>query len=268
MFKKGRLLDPRKFRLSILKKAFDMVIRFLTATYVLYCIVYSAGAQVTDNSYGANPSSNPNLQRRQLLQQRQQPAVTAINLSGTIEAVATGRIQFRTDSNEKWMAVLNPQTKIQVTGEAGADFLRPGMYVRFTADVDKRGAAAERVEELTVFTPEQKNAGGNFSRPAREGAKPEGLDAGRPSAIGPNTVQGKITSFKKNKLQIKLDKGTALYELSDNPKIRLDLADYSWARRGDKIQVQGMKTTGVNGLVQAAQVNIQLAEQLGEKKKK
>ena len=57
-------------------------------------------------------------------------------------------------------------------------------------------------------------------------------------------------------------------ELSDNPKIHLDLADYTMARKGDKIKVQGLKMAGAAGAVQAMQVKIELAGPLGEKKKK
>ncbi|MGD0382576.1 MAG: hypothetical protein ABSA77_03575 [Thermoguttaceae bacterium] len=225
-----------------------MSIRFLMAIYVLFYAVVSAEAQVIGYPYGVKSSQ----QRQQQLQQQQ--AMTMLDISGTIEALATGRIQMRTDSNEKWMIVLNPQTKVQVTGEVGTDFLRPGLFVQLKADVDKRGVAADKIEELTIVTPPQE--------------KSRGLEGGKASATGPSTVQGRVVSFKKNKLQIKIDKATVLCELSDNPKIHVDLADYSMARKGDKIKVQGMKATGTTGLLQAAQVKIELAEPLGEKKKK
>jgi hypothetical protein len=242
-----------------------MSIRFLMAIYVLFYAVVSADAQIIGYPYGVKSNAGTAQQRQQ---QQQQQAMTMLDVSGRIEALAAGRIQMRTDSNEKWMIVLNPQTKVQVTGEVGADFLRPGLFVQFKADVDKRGVAADKIEELTIVTPSQEKSSGNFSRPAGPGQKPDGFEGGGASATGSSNVQGRIISFKKNKLQIKIDKVTVLCELSDNPKILVDLADYSMARRGDRIKVQGMKTTGTNGLLQAAQVKIELAEPLGEKKKK
>ncbi|MGD0654328.1 MAG: hypothetical protein ABSA16_08305 [Thermoguttaceae bacterium] len=232
-----------------------MSIRFLMAIYVLFYAVVSADAQVTRYPYSLKSSASTAQQRQQQLQQQQQQqAMTMLDVSGTIEALATGRIQMRTDSNERWIIVLNQQTKVQVAGEVGADFLRPGLFVQLKADVDKRGVAADKIEQLTIVTPSQE--------------KPSGLEGGRASATGPSNVQGRVVSFKKNKLQIKIDKATVLCELSDNPKILVDLADYSMARKGDRIKVQGMKTTGTNGMLQAAQVKIELAEPLGEKKKK
>ena len=238
-----------------LKEVLDMSIRFLMAIYVLFYAVVSADAQVTRYPYSLKSSASTAQQRQQQLQQQQQQqAMTMLDVSGTIEALATGRIQMRTDSNERWIIVLNQQTKVQVAGEVGADFLRPGLFVQLKADVDKRGVAADKIEQLTIVTPSQE--------------KPSGLEGGRASATGPSNVQGRVVSFKKNKLQIKIDKATVLCELSDNPKILVDLADYSMARKGDRIKVQGMKTTGTNGMLQAAQVKIELAEPLGEKKKK
>ncbi|MGD0519541.1 MAG: hypothetical protein ABSA26_18560 [Thermoguttaceae bacterium] len=242
-----------------------MSIRFLMAIYVLFYAVSSADAQVIGYPYGLKSSAGTAQQRQQQLQQQQQ-AMTMLDVSGTIEALAAGRIQMRTNSNEQWMIVLNQQTKVQVTGEVGADFLRPGLFVQLKADVDKRGVAADKIEQLTIVTPSQEKTSGNFSHPAGPGQKPDGFEGG--GASGFSTVQGRIISFKKNKLQLKIDKGTVLCELSDNPKIHIDLADYSMARKGDRIKVQGMKTTGANGMIQAAQVKIELAEQLGEKKKK
>ena len=231
-----------------------MFIRFLIAMYVVFYAVVSTHAQIPGYPYGVKSRAGTPQQRQQQLQQQQQQAMTTFDISGTIEAIAVGRIQMLADSNENWMIALTPKTKVQVTGEVNVDFLRPGMFVQLKADVDKRGVAAGKVEELTIVTPSQE--------------KPSGFEGGGASATGASNVRGRVASFKKNKLQIKNDKGMVLCELSDNPKIHIDLADYSMARKGDKIKVQGMKMAGVPGPVQAMQVKIELAGPLGEKKKK
>ena len=99
-------------------------------------------------------------------------------------------------------------------------------------------------------------------------AKPDGFDIGKAAPNGSSNLLGRIASFKKNKLQLQLDKGTVICELSENPKIFLDVADYSMVRKGDKIKVQGMRMAGIAGPVQAIHVKIELAGPLGEKKKK
>jgi preprotein translocase subunit YajC len=237
--------------------------------YVLFYAVVSTDAQIPRYPYGVNPGAGTAQQRQQQLQQQQlQQAMTTVDISGTIEAIAAGRIQILADSNENWMIALSPKTKVQVTGEASADILRPGMFVQLKAEVDKRGVAADKIEELTIITPSQQKAPGVFHQPGGEGVNPDGFPAGKTAASGSSTVRGKIASYKKNKLQIQIDKGMVLCELSENPKISLDLTDYSMARQGDKIKAQCLKIAGATGPVQAMQVKIELAGPLGEKKKK
>ena len=249
-----------------------MFIRFLIAICVLFYAVVSTDAQIPNNPYnpyGVRPGAGTPQQRQQQLQQQQlQQAMTTVNVSGTIEAIAAGRIQILTDSGENGIIALSPKTNVQVTGEAGADILRPGMFVQLRAEVDKRGVAADKIDELTIVTQSQQKAPGVFHQPGGEGVNPDGFPAGKAAAGGSSTVRGKITSFKKNKLQIQVDKGMVICELSDNPKISLDLADYSIARKGDKIKAQCLKMAGATGPVQAMQVKIDLAGPLGEKKKK
>jgi preprotein translocase subunit YajC len=246
-----------------------MFIRVSIASYLLFLAVVSADAQIPRYPYGVNPGAGTPQQRQQQLQQQQlQQAMTAVDVSGTIGAVAPGRIQVLSDSNENWIIALSPKTKVQVSGEASADFLRPGMFVQLKAEVDKRGVAADKIEELTIVTPSQQKTPGVFSKPGGEGVTPDGFPAGKAAAGGSSTVRGKIASIKKNKLQIQVDKGMVICELSDNPKISIDLADYSMARIGDKIKAQCLKMAGASGPVQAMQVKIDLAGPLGEKKKK
>jgi hypothetical protein len=255
-----------------MNEVLNMYVRLFFALYVLFFAAFSSDAQIPGNPYnpyGARSGALTPQQRQQQLQQQQMPQVmTTLEVSGTIEAMAMGRLQILTDTHEALMVILSPKTKVQVTGEAGVEFLRPGLFVQLKADVDKRGVAADKVDELTVLTPTQQKNPGVFTKPGGEGLTPDGFPAGKAGSSGSSTVRGKIMSFKKNKLQIQVDKGTVLCELNDNPKILLDLADYSLARKGDKIKVQGLKTAAAPGPIQAMQVKIELASPLGEKKKK
>lgn len=252
------------------KEVLDMFIRFLIATCVLFYAVVSADAQINNpyNPYGIRSGAGTPQQRQQQLQQQQMQQTMPIDVSGTIEAIAAGRIQILADSGENLIIALSPKTKVQVSGEASADFLRPGIFVQLKADVDKRGVAADKVEELTIVTPSQQKMPGVIHQPGGEGVNPDGFPAGKAAASGSATVWGKVESYKKNKLQIQVDKGKVLLELSDNPKISLDLTDYTMARKGDKIKAQCLKIAGATGPLQAMQVKIELAGPLGEKKKK
>jgi hypothetical protein len=234
-----------------------MSIRPLITSCLLLSAVYSAHAQTIRTPYGMTPARG---------NAQQQQAFEKFEGAGTITALGQGKIQVLTDSNQMWVVAVSSKTRVQVTGQASADILRPGMFVQFIAAIDKRGVAADKVAELTVITPSQERLPGIAFRPGADAAKPDGSDPGK-SAGSPSTVRGRIAAFKKNTMQVQVDKGSVICELSDNPKVTLDVADLSLVRKGDKIKVQGMKQIGVAGPLQATQVRIELAEPPGEKKK-
>jgi hypothetical protein len=117
-----------------------------------------------------------------------QPQLEAFEAEGTIEAVAAGKIQIATNANQRWIVMLTPQTKVEYTGAASVDVLRPGMGVKFTAPMDKQGTVKEKVARLTVFTPSQENPLGFWSAaegaPAAGEAPAGGAPAGAPPAAG------------------------------------------------------------------------------------
>ena len=225
-----------------------MFARSIIAVNIIFLAAFSAHAQGTRTPYGVKPGRG----------NAQQVPMEKLNISGTIEAIAVGRIQVTDSSNEKWMIGLTPKTKIQVVGEAGVEFLHPGLFVQFKTELDKRLAAANPIDELTIVTPSQEKLPGVF--PIGENKSDEGRN--KTPAAGPCNVVGRITALKNNKLQINVGNGTVLCELSDNAKIRLDVADYTMVRKGDKINVAGLKIIGVPGQIQALQVKIDLAETL------
>ena len=88
-----------------------MFVRFLIALYVLFYAVVSAQAQIPGYPYGVKSSANAARQRQQQMQQQQQQAMTAVDASGTIEAIAVGRIQILADSNERMDYRLDAENK-------------------------------------------------------------------------------------------------------------------------------------------------------------
>jgi len=224
-----------------------MSARFLIAMAALLCAVFSADAQVVHSPYGQKSNAGTTQQRQQ------QQLQNMVALDGTITAVALNRIQIVTTANQRLLVNVLTTTEVQVTGELNADALRPGLCVQFQADVGPHNTVSEKVSDLTVMTPAQNKPLGVFS---------QGGDAEKTGSklrtAGPSTVRGQITKFNKNKLYIKFDKGTMICDLNDNPRVSLDCADYTLARKGDKINVRGVKSP-TTASVQAAQVKIELA---------
>jgi len=222
------------------------------------------------------------------------PKLEPFAAEGTVQVVMPRGIQMLTDSTQNWMVIVDPKTVIHVIGTAEADFLRAGMFIRFTAEVDNRGMAKEKLEQLTVFTPSQQNLPGIWpegqepagDKPA-EGerrfgtgiggvppvghakAPPNGRAAGKAPTSGVYTIAGRITRCRKDRLTVHAGRAAVRVQLAEDPKIDVDFADYSVAKPGDRISVtKGKMFAGRIGLAQAQELTIKLSKPLSLAKKK
>ena len=78
---------------------------------------------------------------------------------------------------------------------------------------------------------------------------------------GPATYVGKISALKNNDLTVETGSGRLKVELGSNPSIKVNMADYSFAQVGDKIDVKGWYVTP--GAAVAQDIKITLANSLG-----
>lgn len=176
-------------------------------------------------------------------------------LKGQFVAARPGMIQW-TDSNEKpYFVKILPTTYVQVLGEADPDFLRPGLLVRFSGELQGRGTMAEPVQELTIFTPREGYVIGIYN----DGDDPTRTD-------GPKLVAGRLKSIKNGKLIVVAGDQQIKAELAEQPTIKIDINDYSMAATGDEITVSGLGFE--QDKIEATGIEIQLAERLTSGKKK
>ncbi len=195
---------------------------------------------------------------------------------GTVQAVAPGRIQILTNSNQNWLIWIDPKAKIRVTGAAEADVLRVGMFVKLTAEFDGRGQAREKVGDLTLITPTAQEPVGAWPEGKRGDAEDEQEEpSGRPPRTGRQTfaaytVAGRITGLRKGRLTVHCGRGGVFRcELSEQPRIKVDFADYTVAQKDSKISItQGKMPRGTFGVARASVLNIKLNEPLTWKKKR
>jgi len=235
-----------------------MFSRVLVAAWVVFVFSGSAEAQHF-------PQPRPRVPEK--------PKMDRFEADGTIEAVARGKILMNLASNQQWMVWLHPEAEIHVTGMAEADYLKPGHYVKFTAEVDKRGKIKDKIGLLTLTTP---------SRMLPLGVWPEGAAAmaGEGNAGGGvarlYTIHGRISRYFKRQLTVSTPRGTFKIELDEKPNISVDFADYSVAQKGDKISVTKGLMPPLNpalpapkiGQAQATQLAIELSEPLQPYKKR
>ncbi|HUT12090.1 MAG TPA: hypothetical protein VMY42_16430 [Thermoguttaceae bacterium] len=209
-----------------------------------------------------------------------QPQTEPFAADGVVQAIAQGKIQILTNSNQNWLIFLDQKTVIHVTGTAELDFLRPGLFVRFSTALDKRGNAQGQVGELTIFTPSPEQfpgiwpeggMGGNPENPAEGGAAGGGFGSGFGNSGGGlgaanaavYTIAGQIQGFRKDQMTVNYGRGSVQVELAENVSIKVDFADYSVAKKGDRISIKkGKMFPGRMGFAQAAELTIELSDPL------
>ena len=200
-------------------------------------------------------------------QQRPMPQQGApLNVKGTIVAIGSGSVKVLSN-NATMLFAIAPAAQIKVTGTAELDYLRPHVYIQFTAEAEKEtGIVKEPVGKLTIASPPATPpAEKKHGKPADTGLN--GLNA---DTLAPGTIGGHITSIKVNKVTVKpIARGKPItFELTDTPVIDVNSTDITLAKNGDTIDLQGTKfPQGNGGMINTA--TITLAQPLtGTHKKK
>ncbi len=185
----------------------------------------------------------------------QQPAAIKQELHGKGEfEVANGGIVKAVLDGKVWYLKFDKGAAVNVTGKATTDFLAPGMYVNFKADLDHRGKAAAPVTELEIFTPDNLHpvgattAGGAFAETPKKGAA-----SATPTAY---TVAGRVSSMHKGSMTVACGNMTVRADVSPDAAIKIDVSDPAWVAAGDKIEVTGYFMREGYGMVSKMAVDI------------
>lgn len=152
----------------------------------------------------------------------------AAALTGNVVAVQRGGIRLKTASGETHdVQVIEQLTVVYVTGTATRDFLKAGLFVRFTAEkIDRKGTASGAITEVALFTP-------------TETVQP-GVATDSEDNMGPWYVAGQIKSItKRGRAVVVAGEDTVKVDIPEDATIVLETADYSIVQEGDAISVVG-----------------------------
>ncbi|MBX7168929.1 MAG: hypothetical protein K1X74_21510 [Pirellulales bacterium] len=138
------------------------------------------------------------------------------------------------------------RTRVKLSGEALVEFLRPGMYVRFSGPLN-RNTARQPVEELQLFLPTDGYEVGVMLDPSGD-------------RNAPAVVAGQLKTLKSGKLTVAADGKQIKAELAPEVKITVEMSDFTLARPGDAIRVIGRQVEP--GKVIGDEIEITLAEPL------
>ena len=194
---------------------------------------------------------------------------------GTIQQIVPGGFVMSTRNSPAINVMVTPTTQVRLTGSATSDFIKPGLAVEFTAEVDKKHTVTEKVTSLTVVTLTAQRlaglfpggmdavspAGSNNVNPVA-GQKAERHKAAAPIQLPATVVvRGQVKSFKAGRLVVNTGKGIVKADLADDARIAVDIADISQARKGDTVTVRGRADQ--RGTVEADSVTVKAAAPLG-----
>lgn len=152
-----------------------------------------------------------------------------VKIEGKVIQVGTGLIQVQDDDGNPQVVKLDPKwtQRVLVSGTAKPSVLRSGMIVAFTTELDQRQLSAkEPLTELQITSADPGNPLGVTSEAADGGG-------------GPYRVVGQVKTFKDGRLTLQADKRQIRAMVADDALLKFEGPDYSYARHGDEIDVQG-----------------------------
>ena len=212
--------------------------------------------------------------------------IRPFELGGTITGVRRGLIAVKAPADEvPWMLAMPAKVEVRVTGQADPSVLRPGMFVRFVAQVDKRKSLVQgKVARLTIFTPSQES--GRMPGVFYPGQGEEGFGMGPGGGLQPQAeqepanenivtldIRGRVSSARGRLVTVyapnQIIKPSLRFELTETATLDLDLSDYSIAKPGDKIVSMCYRPNeAMPKAVTAQKVKIELAEVYGAPKRR
>lgn len=87
-------------------------------------------------------------------------------------------------------------------------------------------------------------------------------------AAGPSEIRGRVKDCRNGRLTLIAGAKTVRGELADNAKVDIQSTDFTAASRGDKVSAKGRAAVGRPGFGEATDIRIELAQTIGEGKKK
>ncbi len=184
--------------------------------------------------------------------------------TGTFVGATQGLLQVSADGV---VYQVRPEggAKIEITGTAGPDFLKPGLVIKFQAALDPNGAVKNKainpINSLEIITP---RIGETL------GAVPTGADAAANAKANPPVpatartlaIIGRIVSYAKGELSVSADGRVFKADLDPAPVIKVRVSDFRYARAGDEVDLTGYFVRP--GLFVANRVGVKLANPLGD----
>ncbi|MEX2115175.1 MAG: hypothetical protein WD845_18420 [Pirellulales bacterium] len=159
------------------------------------------------------------------------PDTLPLEDEGTLEVYHSDFLQVRDSKMDIWILKILPATSISVTGQAEADYLRPGLSIQFDNELNKKGQFEQPIAEIELLP--DKSTLGLFAADDDAEARPI-----RNPEPGAYRIRGKLAAVKQNQLTVSIGGRRYGGELAEDVKINFASDDPSVAEAGDAVKVK------------------------------
>ena len=197
------------------------------------------------------------------VQAQQQNPKTNLRTSGTITGMRNGVIQIKTADDDIWLVAMpDKATSLEIAGSALPNWVRRGMFVRFSGYYTAKGKPQGEIRELWLFSPDESTQFG-VSKEAEFGQKKlfgEGGNKEKPKTepAAKFLVSGRVASLKDNKLTVQAGNYPVQAMVSQKPVIHVKTNDWRMISLGDKVEVEAWYYTQAVKLRQAKATRIKV----------
>ena len=240
------------------------------------CVLFGLGSIVSAQDYGVR-IQQPQVQRE------------ALQCSGTVKQVGRGVIGVTADSGDQWLVQVEARPQdLSFTGTAEASFVKPGMWIRFTSKLTRRGDAKDPIASAEIYTPGEGNGVGVYAEgtdqvggggergglftPAEEKPVAKAKPKAEPKVRDEDTVYrvgGQVSKISRlGELTISAGGTSVKAKLAEDAKISVNMGDLAYLQVGDKIEFRGWYPAGTKGQAVANQVTASASQPLTDTSKK
>ncbi|MCA9265315.1 MAG: hypothetical protein KDA60_15750 [Planctomycetales bacterium] len=170
---------------------------------------------------------------------------TYLKGKGELMDFRPGFLQVKDKEENVWILKVEAKPEdIVVEGTAEASWLQPGMFVRFTAQLSKKGQAEAPIEKLTVYTPRPDYVTGVIEEPNEGAPFVFGEEPAAEKKKTPNAssylVAGQLVRVNGNEILVNANGPRVTATIAAEPEIDVELlGDYSMVRKGDTVSFKG-----------------------------
>lgn len=154
--------------------------------------------------------------------------------AGKLEGMRGNLLSFRDSKDSLWLVQVNPQTTVNIAGEAKLDYLRTGMLVQLKGTINEEGAFEEPVAELEVLNSKGKPTLGLFN----VADNPDEAKPVREPEAGEYLVRARVIGVKEDELNLVAGRLKLSAKAAEDLKVVLTVDDPTLAQPGDAMKLK------------------------------